>query len=315
MAKLVEAVRGSPLIRKRHAGGYAVLESEARDPFVQGVSFHAHFVGSAEVETKQDSPDVQTKVKEIWDEGERKKSLCKVVITVRSTSVRVRDVASKYEDNYPIYLVSYCGAANDVNLAFYFIHKSRLDRVLRVEVFKMATKEKLKAITLTLAKAFNIAFKAWMSEKRRKEKAEHRNGGSPTSLPKGGKGHLAKMAPGVAGNKGSGPYTPPAPRKTDDGPKLQRRGSLGDEPGGSGAAEGANGGIPAVRRLQTSNELTGSRHDILITEDYDHGFQELVDAAPHSPTPEVLPTNLLEQVDAFDLKDIKQHIDSEDPDQ
>ena len=301
MARLVDAVRNSPLL-KRHAGGYSVLESETKDPFVNGVHFHAHFVGSGEVPTKQDSPEVQAKVKEIWDEGTKKKSLCKVVITIRSNSVSVKAPSTKFEDNYPIYLVSYCGASTQVDLAFYFIHKTKLDRLLRVEVFKLASKEKVSALTLTLAKAFNIAFKAWIAERRNKDKEKHRTNGtsSPDALPKD-RAHLARMAPGVA-TKSSGPFTPPAPRKTGDVAKTRRRGSFGDEP------DGTIGNPPVVRKLQTSSEATGSVHNVTITEDYDKGFQELVDA-PHSPTPEVLPTSLGETADAFSLEAIQQHID------
>lgn len=48
MAKLLDMVRNSPGVKKR-MGGYSLMEAESRDPFVQGITFHAHFVGSCEV--------------------------------------------------------------------------------------------------------------------------------------------------------------------------------------------------------------------------------------------------------------------------
>ena len=48
MAKLLDMVRNSPVVKKR-MGGYSLMEAESRDPFIQGITFHAHFVGSCEV--------------------------------------------------------------------------------------------------------------------------------------------------------------------------------------------------------------------------------------------------------------------------
>ena len=51
MAKLLDMVRNSPGVKKR-MGGYSLMEAESRDPFVQGITFHAHHVASCEVRLK-----------------------------------------------------------------------------------------------------------------------------------------------------------------------------------------------------------------------------------------------------------------------
>lgn len=301
MAKLLEAVRNSPVI-KRRLGGYSVMLSETKDPFVQGINFRAHFVGSCEVESKQDSPDVQKKLQETWDASQKAgKTLPKVVITVKATNLRVKDCASKTTEDYPIYLVSYCGASAEHYHLFFFIHKTKIDKALCMEIFKFPDASKVTACTLTVAKAFNIAFKAWMAEKRRKEREQNRPGSESPLIQRRqlGADHLAKIAPGVT--KTSGPYTPPVVRKTEESKtQVKRRGSFGDSPG-----EGASLN-PAVMRIRTENEATGSTHDVTLTDDFDKEFQAL---AISRVSPEVLETNPPAQPERFNLEAIKDHID------
>lgn len=304
MARLIEMVRNSPLA-KRRAGGYSVIEN-AKDPFAQGISFHAHFVGSCEVEAKHDNPRVQEKIKTLWEEVHKSgKHLPKIVLTVKATALRVSKQV--HVDDYPIYLVSYCGASQDFNQLFYFIRKSRIDRTLHAEVFKLSSPEKVTALTLTVAKAFNIAFKAWITEKRKRER-EQAQAQSPQLQRFGGDkatvSPLAKLASGVAG-KTSGPYTPQAVRKADpatqESPK--RSGSLGDIPGAAAAKN------PALTRVQAHNEATGSTHNVTLTDEFDREFQQL---AVSRATPEVLDTSPLPHPpDAFSLEHIKEHVDSD----
>ena len=306
MAKLLEIVRNSPLTSRRM--GYSLLQAENRDPFVRGINFHAHFVASCPVKGKHDNPHCQEIVKTAWDEAKKNsKPLRKAVITVRANSLRVKDVNSKAIEDYPIYLVSYCGASAQVDILFFFIHKSKVDKTLRVEIFKLSNASKVTAATLTVAKAFNIAFKAWMAEKRRKERESTSYRGSESPLvhrkqlgAANEPNHLAKIAPAVA--KTTGTYTPPVVRKSpqDDAKLRQRSGSLGDSPD-FGASN------PAIVRVQAKNEVTGSTHDVTITEEFDKEFQEL--AATHSQ-PDILSTNLAENPESFDLDKVQQHFDT-----
>lgn len=303
--KLKDMVRNSPLNRRR-GGGYAVLESEKKDPFQQGISFHANYIGSVETTSKHDSPEVQQLVADAWKNSQKSRSR-KVIITVKSSGLRVKDVRTSIKDDYPIYLVSYCGASSTIDTVFFFIHKTKLDKVLWVEFFKFSNPEKVTAVTLTVAKAFNIAYKGWMAEKRRKDKQTSQETESPIPLrhqiraDDGGRGSfLKKIAPGVAGSEG--PYTPPAGRKTvqDDNQPVKRSGSFGDIPHESTTKN------PAVVRVQAQNDVTGSTHMLTLTDDFDSEFQQI---SQSTVQPSLLTTSLSEQLDQFNLQEVMKFTD------
>lgn len=306
--KIKDFVRNSPLNRRR-AGGYEVLESEQRDPFQHGISFHAHYAGSVETTSKHDSPEVQQIVADAWKESQKSR-FRKVVITVKSTGLRVKDVRTNVKDDYPIYLVSYCGASSSIDEIFFFIHKTKLDRILMVEFFKLSNSSKVTALTLTVAKAFNIAYKAWMAEKRRIDKETSKGSESPLPVRRqikadgGGEkaSFLKKMAPGVAGI--DGPYTPPAPRKLpQDETQVKRSGSFGDIPSESGAKH------PAVTRVQAHNDMTGSKHTLTLTDEFDSEFQQISQTATQ---PDLLMTSVNETPDQFNWQEVMKFTDSED---
>lgn len=307
MAKLVEMVKNSPLIRRRT---YDVLDTENKDPFVQGIHFNAHILASIKVKSQRDCPEVQQKIKNAIESMHKtKKSPRKVTITVKSNMVRVKDIGSKITDDYPIYLVAYCGAHADLDDIFFFIHKTSIDKALFAEIFKMSDASKVEALTLTTAKAFNIAYKGWMSEKSKRERVSNKGSESPLVQRKGS-GSLQKMAPGLAAASLGGSFTPPAPRREDPVAReaaRPRRGSFGDNP-----LQSQKDSKPtlAIIRVQAQNEVTGSTHNILLTDDFDREFQELAESRSR---PDLLMTNLpSDQTDHFDLDAIKVHIDSID---
>ena len=106
------------------------------------------------------------------------------------------------------------------------------------------------------------------------------------------------MAPGVASG---GTYTPPVPRKPpvesaeDSSTGRGRSGSFGDKP-----APMRN---PAVVRAMAVNEVTGSTHNVTLTDDFDKEFQQLAESRAQ---PEVLRTSISEDDtdSSFDLDKI-----------
>ena len=312
MAKKVKdfLVRNSPLSRRR-GGGYGVLESEQKDPFQHGITFHAHYIGSVETTSKQDSPEVQELVVDAWTQTQKYRYR-KVIITVKATGLCVKDVRTGIKDDYPIYLVSYCGASTNIDELFFFIHKTKLDKILMVEFFKLSTASKVTALTLTIAKAFNIAYKAWVADKRQKTKETRILKGSESPLPirrqikadddRGKSSLLKKMAPGIAGSDG-GPYTPPAGRKIpqEESQLVKRSGSFGDIPCESASRN------PAVMRVQAHNDATGSTHMLTLTDEFDSEFQLISQA---SEQPDLLTTNLSEQQpDQFNWDEVMKFTD------
>ena len=308
MAKFVDIVRNSPLVkRKGTAGGYEVLASANKDPFIKGISFKMQYYASAEVQDKTNTPAVQEAVFQVCEDvGKSSKSLRKVILTVKAQSIIVTDVATKIKDTYPIHLVAYCGGHGVVEDTFFFIHKTKLDRDMRIEVFKCSSADKVKAVTLTVAKSLNISYKAWAVSKEKPKKVD---GSESPALQRKfvaqpGKSNLVKMAPGIATG---GIYTPPAPRKpVSEPPGRSRSGSFGDKP-----PLGPKN--PTVVRAVAHNEITGSTHNVLLTDDFDAEFQELAESRVH---PEILKTSLAtDDVDYFNLDSIKAHIDDETEDQ
>ena len=305
-------MRNSPLVKRKAAGGYQVLDSEKKDPFVKGITFNVQYYASAEVKDNHNTPAVQETVSQVCEETRKNsKQLRKSVLTIKAHCLTVTDVATKEEDSYPIFLVAYCGGHGDMEDCFYFIHKTKLERTMRVEVFKCSNSDKVKAITVTVAKAFNISYKAWQMEKKKRERAK--NGKSPPTMTKvsqqPGKANLTKIAPGVATG---GTFTPPAPRKPPSGSGggdetaastgRARSGSFGDKP--------VPLRHPAVTRSQAVNEVTGSTHNVTLTEDFDEEFQELAESRTR---PEVLRTSYVEEdTGQFSLDKIMAYMDIAD---
>lgn len=301
MAKLVEMVRNSPLMRRR-GGGYEVLDMESRDPFVLGINFSAHYLASVEVQSKQDSPEVREKVKEAYSDASADKKLRRVRITVKSNCLEVADVSSKVTDSYPIFLVAYCGGHPELEDTFFFIQKTKLDQRLFAEIFKFSDAQKVRAVTMTIAKAFNIAFKAWTTQKRQRERKNSRGSESPVPQRKNSNG----VKQSTLATKQVGPYTPPPPRKPAEEQELgrQRSGSVEENHGKEPVLKN-----PAVMRVIAKNEKTGSTHNVTLTDDFDKAFQELAETRA---SPDVLRTSLaVDETDGFTIDAIKAYIDSQ----
>lgn len=292
--KLKEFVRNSPLNRRR-GGGYSVLDSEQKDPFQHGICFHAQYFGCTETTHKHDSPEVQELVSDAWKKADKSR-FRKVSFIVKATGLTVKDARTGVKDDYPIYLVSYCGSSQSVDELFFFIHKTKLEKKLMVEFFKLSSSSKVTALTLTVAKAFNIAYKAWMADKRQRDRESNKGSESPLpirrQIPTGGgeKGMLLKkIAPGVEGIDG-GPFTPPVIRKPtgEEGVLTRRSGSFGDIPSETAIKN------PAVMRVQAHNAVTGSTHTLTLTDEFDKEFEHI---SQSTEQPELLINNLEDQFD------------------
>ena len=275
---------------------------ESRDPFVLGINFSAHYLASVEVQSKQDSPEVREKVKEAYSDASADKKLRRVRITVKSNCLEVADVSSKVTDSYPIFLVAYCGGHPELEDTFFFIQKTKLDQRLFAEIFKFSDAQKVRAVTMTIAKAFNIAFKAWTTQKRRRERTNSRGSESPVPQRKNSNG----VKQSTLATKQVGPYTPPPPRKPAEEQELgrQRSGSVEENHGKEPVLKN-----PAVMRVIAKNEKTGSTHNVTLTDDFDKAFQELAETRA---SPDVLRTSLaVDETDGFTIDAIKAYIDSQ----
>ena len=260
MSKLVEAVRNSPLLRGKQAHGQysPLLQQQSSDPFIQGISFLASYIGSMEmvdrVGTDANHDIVSKKLDEV-QKAKKDKDLPKVVIEVKAIALTLRSVksgSSKSEAVYPIYTVSYCGNARDADCVFFFIFKNKKDQKIYAEIFKCSSREKVAAINRTISKAFSIAYRAWQMKKRMQQRTTcdspllQQKIATEKDNIKMSRGAVEKAA-GITG----GAYTPPIPRKTPDG--RERSGSTGDD----ADVKTKHGKNPALDRVKLKNEHSG----------------------------------------------------------
>lgn len=257
-AKIANLVRNSPLGRRKTAG-YSPVLARSEDPFVRGLSFEVKHIAQIVSPDRVSNEEVQESVTKAIDEAQKKgKPLRKVRFIVRAASLTINDVATKEDTVFPIYLVSYCGTSRDVDTVFFILQKNKTDRIVRAEIFKCENAQKLTAITKTVSKAFNIAYKAWTTKKRQEQK----KAGVDSPLLKRATAADAKAAHerGVTEF-----YTPPVPRKETSPVKPsghRRSGSFGNEKDGQVAAM-----IPAMQRVQIQNTATGKQYPVTSTVD------------------------------------------------
>lgn len=292
MQGLKEAVRRSPLNVRKHGGKYSLVTAEEKDPFVEGINFHCQFVGSTVVQNKFDHPDTRAAIKDIWDHTSHSKSLKKMVIKVKAESIRIKDLGTKsIVDDLPMYRISYCGTTSDMPNLFYFIHRDGEDsKRLTAEIFKLESHQKVKALILTVQKAFNIAFKVWQTKKRQQEKKQSK--GSPLVTRK------------VAGAEAFG-GSPKLPRKQTDLLKVEALDRTRSSSEGNIAALPLV--HPSVAKIKTTNEVTGSMHELTLTDDFDDEFTQL--AAVRSQ-PDLLPTSIEDaKPQSYQLEAVKSQFD------
>lgn len=324
MDKLLDIARNSPFA-KRRMGGYAVREAEQKDPFVEGICFYAHHIGTYEAASKYDSPDVQNCVNTAWESVEQNgMTLKKVVITVRATSISTKERGTKKATEYPIYSVSYCGSSTAIDNLFFFIHKAGKTKLFLVQLFKLTSREKVTAVTLTVAKAFNIAYKAYILEKKRRERitgsesprVQRKQLGATGAVSSPKPSHLLKtISPGTG--PASGPFTPPVARKLpSDEAGRERAGSLGAQnkspppPATTEKAPSTNAAAPAPAiTLSSEGPNSGSTHDLTITDEL---YKEFHDLSLASTSSEIeLGTHLPSKSSSFSLDAIKQYTDTD----
>jgi hypothetical protein len=306
-SRIAEAVRNSPLVGRK--GGYSPMLSHDNDPFVQGIAFHAQHLATVEVPDRVGTDSVHIVINKELDSVQKyKKSPPKVTLTIKATSIAVKNSQTRVEVVYPIYLISYCGNAKDADIIFFFIYKNKEDQKTRAEIFKCSSEEKVIAITRTISKAFHIAYKAWQTKKRQQQR-QYSPKSSPLLTQKMAKDKEMQNLGKTAIEKAAGGaittayYTPPIPKKVDE--ERQRSGSLdGDDDINSQRK------IISLEKVKVKNVASGSTHDVTVTDDFDEGFNELV-TNRHGQSLSIV-DNIQE---SFKFDDIKCHTAKEDVDE
>ena len=212
------------------------------------------------------------------------------VFVVKSNTLRVKNLTQNITVDYLICRIVYCGAHTEFKDRFFFIHRSKHDRTLFAEIYWLSSAEKVKALTLTIAKAFQISYRGWIADMMRNRKDEITDDSSNSDNNIGLR--VRSVPPGV--------LTKPniTPERCSH---IRRRHSFGDE------CEPPTGN-PAVYKVQAMNEQTGSAHDVTLTVDMNLEFRELAESRSN---PDILSTDLpSHELSHFDLNYLKEYIDN-----
>lgn len=264
-------------------------QATVSDPFARGIQFNAKFVNSVEVKSQRDNEEVRKRVAEEIRTSDPSLNVNAVFI-VKSNTLRIKNLTQNTIVDYLISQIVYCGAHMEFKDRFFFIHRSKHDRTLFAEIYRLSSAEKVKALTVTIAKAFQISYRGWIADMMKSQEDEvpsdDLNSDNNIGL------RVRSVPPGV--------LTKPsiAPGRSSH---VCRRHSFGDEcepPTGS----------PAVYKAQAKNEQTGSTHDVTLTVDMNIEFRELAESRSN---PDILSTDLPpHELSHFDLNSVKQYMDN-----
>lgn len=187
--RVADAVKRSPkVLRKkieRKFGSHETLQEDwlhENEALVDGISFYVKYLGCVPEVEAQGQGVTDEAVKRLVAEAKIKKSkgdmkLEKVVLTITPKEIRILDLATKTPaEVIPIFRVSYCTADPNFPKIFAFNAREKQSLQIRCRAFLCMKAKMAKAIALTVAQAFNVAFEVWeTSKEERKQNAQEPN--------------------------------------------------------------------------------------------------------------------------------------------
>ena len=190
--RVADAVKRSPkLLRKkieRKFGSHETLKEDwlhENEALVDGISFYVKYLGCGPAVEAQGHGVTDEAVKRLVTEAKMKKSkgdmkLQKVVLTISPKEIKIVDLTTKTPaEIIPIFRVSYCTADPNFPKVFAFNAREKQSLQIRCRAFLCMKAKMAKAIALTVAQAFNVAFEVWENLKEeKKQKVE-----SPNAVP------------------------------------------------------------------------------------------------------------------------------------
>ena len=279
-----------------HAASTAVVKEPAmavptqdpavNNPFAKGIQFRAKFVSSVKVRSQRDDKKVREMVTEAILANEPSLD---VVFIIKLNTLRIKLIKENTNVDYLMSRVVYCGAHADFKDTFFFIHRSKHDRSLFAEIYKLSDSDKVKLLTLAITKAFQISYEGW-SEHVKKREQEIPTENSIDAEDEDTRKMRARSIPqGVLDRHSTDPWPP----KCKDG--MKHRSSFGDK-------SQLPTGNPAVYKVQAVDPRTDSIHHVSLTADMDREFRELAESRSN---PSFLSTDLPStEIIQFDLRDI-----------
>ncbi|XP_046847287.1 low density lipoprotein receptor adapter protein 1-A-like [Xenia sp. Carnegie-2017] len=183
--RVADAVKRSPqLLRKKfdeRFGRHQTLDEDwlhENEALVDGISFYVKYLGCGPASEAQGHGVTDEAVNRLVAEAKWKKSkgdakLEKVVLTITPKHIKIQDLSKESEaEVMPIFRISYCTADPNHPRIFAFNAREKQSLQIRCRAFLCAKPKMAKAIALTLAQAFNVAYETWEAVKEDKKQTD-----------------------------------------------------------------------------------------------------------------------------------------------
>merc|ERR550519_239802 len=146
-----------------------LMEEKSCEPVLDGVTFYVKYLGSSMVDRASGEETTSGAIKKIIAAARKQdRKVDRVALTISLRGIKVVEVATgACTLDFSIYRVSYCSADLTYDHVFAFIVTNR-DGSLECHAFLCPKRKVAQAATLTIAQAFNLAFKVWEAAQERR---------------------------------------------------------------------------------------------------------------------------------------------------
>ncbi|XP_065830902.1 low density lipoprotein receptor adapter protein 1-A-like [Oscarella lobularis] len=178
MSSIAKKIRDSPKAIKKKLGreSYDLASAADDDPFAKGINFHVVYLGSGYHPTGMGNDCTTEVLRTVFRKAEANswKVGTPMSLAVTDKSLRVKDLRTKMTvDEIPLHRISYCGTDKHYDTAFAFVAKEADTGKMKVHVTKADSAKKVRAMCMTVSKAFNIAYRVWQYKQKRSGSANN----------------------------------------------------------------------------------------------------------------------------------------------
>ncbi|XP_066531982.1 low density lipoprotein receptor adapter protein 1a [Hoplias malabaricus] len=148
--------------------------TDTRETLVEGMTFNLRHLGMTLVDQPKGEDLSAAAVKRIVATAKASgRKLPKVALKVTPQGIVLyNSVSNQLIESVSIYRISYCTADKMHNKVFAYIAQNQQNETLECHAFLCAKRKVAKAVTLTVAQAFKMAFDSWQDASEEKEQQE-----------------------------------------------------------------------------------------------------------------------------------------------
>ncbi|XP_060759919.1 low density lipoprotein receptor adapter protein 1a [Neoarius graeffei] len=145
--------------------------TDTRETLVDGMTFNLRYMGMTLIDQPKGEDASAAAIKRIVTTAKAGgKKLLKVALTVSSQEMLIYDrVSNQLIERFSIYRILYYTVNKIHDKVFAFIAQNQQNETLECHAFLCAKKKVAQAVTLTVAQAFNVAFKSCQLDREKNE--------------------------------------------------------------------------------------------------------------------------------------------------